>query len=150
MHIFHIWSITMQSLNKKEWKLLELQITQTRRPKVLQVDGQMDRADPLLDLLSLKRSTQVKKIHWDVKNQIKQTKKHIVLWNKIYAIIYSGIRIWAAYSLCFYVQCIYFEDNLFLSPIENDCMVHKHFMGQTLRTLKCTVFPVFKQHSLCK
>ena len=32
----------MQSMNKKEWKLLELQITQTRHPKVLQADRQTD------------------------------------------------------------------------------------------------------------
>ena len=32
VHIFNVWSITMQSLNKKEWKLSELQITQTRHP----------------------------------------------------------------------------------------------------------------------
>ena len=35
-------TIIMQSLNKKEWKLLELQITQTRHPKSVadrQTDG---------------------------------------------------------------------------------------------------------------
>ena len=42
----------MQSLNKKELKLLELQITQTRNPKSA-ADGQTDGVDPLLDLLSL-------------------------------------------------------------------------------------------------
>ena len=31
----------MQSLNKKKWKLLELQITQTRHPKSV-ADGQTD------------------------------------------------------------------------------------------------------------
>ena len=30
VHMFNIWTIIMQSLNIKEWKLLELQITQTR------------------------------------------------------------------------------------------------------------------------
>ena len=30
VHIFNVWTIIMQSLNVKEWKLLELQITQTR------------------------------------------------------------------------------------------------------------------------
>ena len=29
-HMFNVWTIIMQSLNIKEWKLLELQITQTR------------------------------------------------------------------------------------------------------------------------
>ena len=33
MHIFNEWTIITQSLNIKEWKLLELQITQTRHPK---------------------------------------------------------------------------------------------------------------------
>ena len=33
VHIFNVWTAIMQSLNKKEWKLLELQITQTRHPK---------------------------------------------------------------------------------------------------------------------
>ena len=32
VHIFNVWKIIMQSLNKKEWILLELQITQTRHP----------------------------------------------------------------------------------------------------------------------
>ena len=32
-YIFNMWTIIMQSLNKKEWILLELQITQTRHPK---------------------------------------------------------------------------------------------------------------------
>ena len=31
-HIYNIWTIIMQILNKKEWKLLELQITQTKLP----------------------------------------------------------------------------------------------------------------------
>ena len=30
MHIFNLWTIFTQSLNVKEWKVLELQITQTR------------------------------------------------------------------------------------------------------------------------
>ena len=30
VHIFNVWTIAMQSLNLKEWKLSELQITQTR------------------------------------------------------------------------------------------------------------------------
>ena len=37
-----MWTIIRQSLNKKEWKLLELQITQTLHPKVFRTDGQMD------------------------------------------------------------------------------------------------------------
>ena len=32
VHIFNVWTIIMQSLNIKEWILLELQITQTRHP----------------------------------------------------------------------------------------------------------------------
>ena len=32
VHIFYVWTIIMQSLNIKEWKLLELQITQTWHP----------------------------------------------------------------------------------------------------------------------
>ena len=32
VHMFNVWTITMQRLNIKEWKLLELQITQTRYP----------------------------------------------------------------------------------------------------------------------
>ena len=34
---------------------MELQITQTWHPKVLRTEGQTDRVDPLLDVLSLKR-----------------------------------------------------------------------------------------------
>ena len=30
VHIFNVWTIIVQSLTVKEWKLLELQITQTR------------------------------------------------------------------------------------------------------------------------
>ena len=30
VHMFNVWTIKMQSLNINEWKLLELQITQTR------------------------------------------------------------------------------------------------------------------------
>ena len=32
VHILNVWTIIMQSLNMKEWKLLELQITKTRHP----------------------------------------------------------------------------------------------------------------------
>ena len=32
VHISNVWTIIMQSLNIKEWKLLELQIPQTRHP----------------------------------------------------------------------------------------------------------------------
>ena len=32
VHIFNVWTIIMQSLNIKEWKLFELQITQTWHP----------------------------------------------------------------------------------------------------------------------
>ena len=32
VHIFNLWTIIMQSLNIKEWKLFELQITQTWHP----------------------------------------------------------------------------------------------------------------------
>ena len=32
VHIFNVWPIIMQSLNVREWILLELQITQTRHP----------------------------------------------------------------------------------------------------------------------
>ena len=32
VHIFNVWTIIVQSLNIKEWILLELQITQTRHP----------------------------------------------------------------------------------------------------------------------
>ena len=38
VHIFNVWTIIMQSLNKKEWKLLESQITQTRHPLCI-LDG---------------------------------------------------------------------------------------------------------------
>ena len=41
MHIFNLWTFIMQWLNKVEWKLLELQITQTRHPKCV-ADGQPD------------------------------------------------------------------------------------------------------------
>ena len=34
----NVWTITMQSLNVKEWKLLELQITQTRRPYAFRME----------------------------------------------------------------------------------------------------------------
>ena len=33
VHIFNVWTIIMQSLNLKEWKLFELQITQTWHPQ---------------------------------------------------------------------------------------------------------------------
>ena len=45
VHIFDMWTISMQSFNKNEWKLLELQITKTRRPKSIAdewTDGQTD------------------------------------------------------------------------------------------------------------
>ena len=32
VHIFNVWTIIVQSLNIKEWILLELQITQTWHP----------------------------------------------------------------------------------------------------------------------
>ena len=32
VHKIYVWTIIMQSLNIKEWKLLEVQITQTRHP----------------------------------------------------------------------------------------------------------------------
>ena len=32
VHIFNVWTIIAQRLNIKEWKLLELQITQIRQP----------------------------------------------------------------------------------------------------------------------
>ena len=32
VHIFNVWTIIMERLNIKEWKLLELQFTQTRHP----------------------------------------------------------------------------------------------------------------------
>ena len=35
VHIFNVWTIIMHSLNEKEWKLLELQIAQTRPPLIL-------------------------------------------------------------------------------------------------------------------
>ena len=61
-----ILAIIIQSLNKKEWKLLELQITQTRHTKSVadgRTDGRTDirtnGVDQLLDLLSpLKRRRQ--------------------------------------------------------------------------------------------
>ena len=54
LHIFNMWTIITQSLNKKEWKLLELKITQTMYPKSV-ADGRMDGLDLLLELLLLKR-----------------------------------------------------------------------------------------------
>ena len=49
MHIFNVWTMIRQSLNIKEWNLLELGITQTRHPKSVadrltgrQTDGQTD------------------------------------------------------------------------------------------------------------
>ena len=36
VHIFNVWTIIMQSLNIKEWKLFELQITQTWHPYAFQ------------------------------------------------------------------------------------------------------------------
>ena len=60
---FNVWTIIMQFLNIKEWKLFEKQITQTRRYPKYVVGGQTDEradwqtngVDPLQDLLSLKR-----------------------------------------------------------------------------------------------
>ena len=41
-----MWKTNMQSSNKKDWKILELQIKQTRHPKSV-ADGQMDgRSEP--------------------------------------------------------------------------------------------------------
>ena len=42
VHIFNVWTIIRQSLNIKERKLFELQITQTRHPKSV-VDSRTDR-----------------------------------------------------------------------------------------------------------
>ena len=39
VHIFKVWTIIMQSLNIKEWILLELQITQTLRDTLSISDG---------------------------------------------------------------------------------------------------------------
>ena len=30
VHMFNLWTMSMQSLNNKEWKMFELHITQTR------------------------------------------------------------------------------------------------------------------------
>ena len=49
-----MWTIIKQSLNTKEWKLLELQITQTKLPQSA-ADRLMDGVDPLLDLLLLEQ-----------------------------------------------------------------------------------------------
>ena len=38
VHIFKVWTIIMQSLNIKEWKMLELQITQTSNPLALRME----------------------------------------------------------------------------------------------------------------
>ena len=35
VHIFNKSGVSMQGLNKKEWKLFELQITQCKHPKVV-------------------------------------------------------------------------------------------------------------------
>ena len=43
VHIFNMWTIIMQSFDKKEWKLLELQITQLGTPKVLRKDERTNR-----------------------------------------------------------------------------------------------------------
>ena len=40
MHIFYVWTIIVQSLNIKEWILLDLQISQTRHPLSI-VDGKI-------------------------------------------------------------------------------------------------------------
>ena len=42
MHILNVWTIIVQSLNIKEWKLLEIQITQTRHPLSIS-DGNMSK-----------------------------------------------------------------------------------------------------------
>ena len=42
VHIFDMCTIIRQIFNKKEWKLLELQITQTWHAKLLRTDGGTD------------------------------------------------------------------------------------------------------------
>ena len=62
MHIFNMWTIIMQSLNEKEWKLLELQITQTRHPKSVadrQTDGPTDRRSGPTTRPAFAKGTQV-------------------------------------------------------------------------------------------
>ena len=35
VHMFNIWTMSMQSLNNKDWKLFKLDITQTRHLSIL-------------------------------------------------------------------------------------------------------------------
>ena len=57
MHILNVWTIIRQSLNTKEWKLLEVQITQTRHPKCW---GQTDGRSWLTTRPAFAKATQVK------------------------------------------------------------------------------------------
>ena len=61
VHIFNMRTTITHNINIKEWKLLELQITQTRHPKSV-ANGRTDGVDPLLHLLFTK-VTQVKLWH---------------------------------------------------------------------------------------
>ena len=38
LYMFNVWTIIIQSLNIKEWKLLQLQITQARHPWAFQME----------------------------------------------------------------------------------------------------------------
>ena len=54
MYLFNVWSIIIQSLNMKEWKLLELQITQTRHTLSIS-DGKKCLSSTALKICTKKR-----------------------------------------------------------------------------------------------
>ena len=60
MNIFNMWTIIRQSLKKKEWKLLELQITQTGYPKSF---GQTDGPWEPTTRPAFAKATKIKTIH---------------------------------------------------------------------------------------
>ena len=69
MHIFNVWPIIWQSLNIKELKLFELQITQTRHPKSVAdrltdrlTDGQTDGRSGPTTRPAFAKATQVKNL----------------------------------------------------------------------------------------
>ena len=88
--IFNMWTIIMQSLNKKEWKLLELQITQTRHPKSVadrRTDGQTDGRSGPTTRPAFAKATQVKNMFLCSQTKcwlwgLKFTKVHVRMANR--------------------------------------------------------------------
>ena len=75
VHILNVWTIIMQNLNLKKWKLLELQITQTRHPKSV-ADKQMDGQSRPTSRPAFTKAKQVNKEIYESKNVVLELLYH--------------------------------------------------------------------------